>query len=349
MIKKSSKKEKKLKIVDLFCGIGGFHLGSQMAFPDSKIKCVWACDIDETCREAYKANFDVTPHGDILTWKESKRKIKKHDILFAGFPCQPFSVAGKKLGMDDPRFDVFDEILSIVKEHSPKLFVLENVKNLEHISKGNVFKIILDKLTALDYKITHFSLNTSQVGLPQNRERLFIVGSKTKEFVFNAPRNIDTRSLREFLTPIRKNEGREWEYIEKDKTYVLEQYDRKKSKSGLIFCGFIYPPLKNGKVVEFKHDPLTSRAHQQCYRVYDPDGVMCATRASDHGMRYYIYDEVGVRKLTEREVYRINGFPTTFKMYDKSTTSARHIGNSVSPTMVSYILKEMKDQGLIKL
>ena len=160
---------KKLKFIDLFCGIGGFHLGL------NNFECVYACDIDPKCRFIYEQNFGIKPEGDIK--KIDIKKIPMFDILCAGFPCQPFSKAGFKKGLNDVRGNSFFDICNIIDIHKPKYIILENVKSLVSNNKGSAWETILDNLDKLDYYTyqTPLVLNVLHFNTPQNRERVFIL------------------------------------------------------------------------------------------------------------------------------------------------------------------------------
>ena len=160
-----------LKFIDLFCGIGGFH----QALVNLNGKCVFACDIDEKCRQIYKSNYGLDPAGDIT--EINIDNIPSFDVLCGGFPCQPFSKAGKQKGFDDDRGNLFFNICAIVKRHNPKYLILENVRNLSTHDNGNTWKIIyenIDKLGYYTYKIPVI-LNVLHFNVPQNRERVIIM------------------------------------------------------------------------------------------------------------------------------------------------------------------------------
>jgi DNA (cytosine-5)-methyltransferase 1 len=173
----------KLRFIDLFCGIGGFRI----AFERASCECVFSSDWNEKAQETYAANFGEKPHGDIHT--VAVADIPEHDILCAGFPCQPFSIAGvsKKLslgkahGFDDKeQGNLFFSIAEIISVHEPAAFVLENVKNLKSHDQGRTFQIIHDTLTnALGYTVFHKIIDAQSV-VPQHRERIFLVGFKEK-------------------------------------------------------------------------------------------------------------------------------------------------------------------------
>ena len=153
---------------DFFCGIGGFHVAAK----NLGLKVVWACDIDDYARYAYKQNFGLEPQGDILKLKPSD--APDHDILCAGFPCQPFSIIGRQQGFSDPRGSLFFEILRFVRSKRPAGIVLENVKQLATVDKGMVIRRILDDLGRLGYAVDYRVLNALDFGLPQKRERTII-------------------------------------------------------------------------------------------------------------------------------------------------------------------------------
>jgi len=171
----------KLKFVDLFCGIGGFRI----AFERAGSECVFSSDWNKPAQETYAANFGETPHGDIHSIAVAD--ISTHDILCAGFPCQPFSIAGvsKKLSLgrkhgfeDKEQGNLFFEIANILEFHQPEAFVLENVKNLKNHDEGRTFEIIYNTLTdALGYTVYHKIIDAQSV-VPQHRERIFLVGFK---------------------------------------------------------------------------------------------------------------------------------------------------------------------------
>lgn len=162
----------KFKFIDLFCGIGGFH----QALSDLGGECVYASDIDEDCRKIYKLNYGLDPDGDIT--KVNEKDIPFHDILCAGFPCQAFSKAGKRLGFADPtKGTLFFEIMRIARYHKPKYMLLENVRNLASHDNGNTWKVIHDEIINAGYytfeKPVIFSPH--YIGVPQHRERVFIM------------------------------------------------------------------------------------------------------------------------------------------------------------------------------
>lgn len=170
--KKDNNKTEKYKFVDLFAGIGGFH----EAIADFGGKCVFASEWDEECQKVYKNNFNIIPAGDIT--KVNEKDISSHDILFAGFPCQPFSKGGQRKGFKDMRGTLFFDIVRILKYHKPKYFLLENVSNLVSHDKGNTYKVITETLEKLGYSIPKkpIILSPNQFGIPVLRKRIYIPG-----------------------------------------------------------------------------------------------------------------------------------------------------------------------------
>ncbi len=176
----------KIRFIDLFCGIGGVRIAMDEACIENNLKpeCVFSSDIDLHCQESYELNFGHKPVGDIT--QVDPKSILDHDILFAGFPCQPFSIIGQMRGFEDTRGTLFFYIANILKEKKPKAFILENVKQLVGHNKGQTLKVILKTLHDLGYYVQYAVLNALDYGLPQKRERVFIVGHKEPIF-FHLP------------------------------------------------------------------------------------------------------------------------------------------------------------------
>ena len=190
--------KKKIKFIDLFAGIGGFHLAL------SKIngECVFASEWDKDCQKVYEKNFGLKPHGDIT--KINEKDIPQHEILCAGFPCQAFSISGKRLGFKDTRGTLFFDVARIIKHHNPKIVLLENVKNFLTHDNGNTINVVKKTLEELNYNVFYKVLNSSNYGVPQKRERIYIVAFnqklKIKNFQFPSNQNIFV-SLESCLLP----------------------------------------------------------------------------------------------------------------------------------------------------
>lgn len=183
--------------IDLFAGIGGIRI----PFDELGGKCVFSSEIDKFAAEMYEANFYEKPVGDIT--KVSADEIPDHDLLLAGFPCQPFSIMGDGLGFADTRGTLFFEIERILKDKKPKAFLLENVKQLKGHDKGRTLKVIIKKLEKIGYKVQWEILNALDFGVPQKRERIIIVGflDKNVKFNFPTPKTTNKLTLEQILEP----------------------------------------------------------------------------------------------------------------------------------------------------
>ena len=329
--------DNKLKFIDLCSGIGGFHFGLK------KHKCILACDINKYCRESYETNFNIKCKEDIFDLNVNE--LCNFDILCAGFPCQPFSSAGLKKGMKDDRSKVYDKILNIILEKQPKIVLLENVKNLLIINKGEVIKEIISDLEKLNYNVSFGLLNTANFGLAQNRERVYIICTNKNiydiSFDFNNLKNMNIRkNLKDIIDFNNK------EYIEEDKYVLIESNKLNTQKSGLIFCGYLKGNLrKNGALPDTEH---LSRVHKQPNRIYHINGVNPTLSSSEGSGRYYIYDGTGVRKLSVKECFKIMGFPDNYIFHNKNNINYCQIGNAVSPVIINYIYNELSSQKFIQ-
>jgi len=327
----------KLKFIDLCSGIGGFHFGLK------KLKCILACDINKFCRESYETNFNIKCKEDIFDLNVNE--LCNFDILCAGFPCQPFSSAGLKKGMKDDRSKVYDKILNIILEKQPKIVLLENVKNLLIINKGEVIKEIISDLEKLNYNVSYGLLNTANFGLAQNRERVYFICTNKNiydiSFNFN---NLKTMNIRKNLKDIIDFNNKE--YIEEDKYVLIESNKVNTQKSGLIFCGYLKGNLRNnGALPNTEH---LSRVHKQPNRIYHINGVNPTLSSSEGTGRYYIYDGTGVRKLSIKECFKIMGFPDDYIFHNKTNINYCQIGNAVSPVVINYIYNELCSQNFIQ-
>lgn len=300
-----------LRFIDLFCGIGGFRIAVEGACKEKDVKaqCVFSSDIDPDARAVYKANFGEQPTGDIT--QVAAGDIPNHDILFGGFPCQAFSIIGDRKGFDDTRGTLFFEIARILAEKKPRAFVLENVKQLVTHDKGKTLSIILETLHDLGYHAEYRILNALDFGLPHKRERIFIVGFR-EPLHFNWPTgNVPMKPLKEIL------ESRVDSFY-----YASEQIreNRKNSREGkkTFSEATIWHENKGGNI-----------------------GVhpfSCALRA---GASYNYLLVNGERRLTEREMLRLQGFPESFKMTVGYGAMRKLAGNSVAVPVVVALVKQV--------
>ena len=323
-----------MKFIDLFAGIGGFRMG----FEKAGFKCVFSCEIDKNCQEVYQNNFTEKPFDDVN--KIQPDALEDFDVLVAGFPCQPFSICGKKQGFEDTRGTLFFEICRIIKTKQPKVIVLENVKHLIHHDRGNTFNVILTSVRNLGYNVTYQILNARNFGVPQHRERIIIIASKGKEFNFSQIKRQFPPRLRDFL-----DKTGNFEILDKSEYTLIE--NPKLQESGLLFVGYRNKGTwKTGVRPNTEH---LSRVHRQPNRIYSIDGVHPTLPSQETSGRFFIYipEKDIVRKLTIGECYRIMGFPETFKIHPNLGESYKQIGNSVCVPMVEAIAKEILNQNLL--
>lgn len=326
MIKINKKEETELskyKFIDLFSGIGGFHL----ALSSFGAKCVFASEWDKHASETYLTNFKLKPDGDIT--KIDEKLIPQHDILCGGFPCQAFSISGKQKGFDDTRGTLFFDISRIINHHKPKVVFLENVKNLAKHDEGKTFKTIISTLTYLGYNVNHKIFNSSNFGLPQNRERVFIVAFhesiNSSSFKFPTPPNTPT-SLEDILEPnaeMKPIERNDIVFSSKNKFFAHNLFDDKINK-----------PIQIGKV----------NKGGQGERIYDTKGHSITLSAYGGGVGaktglYLINNQI--RKLTPRECARLQGFPDNYILSSNKNQSYKQFGNSVSVNVLQFIIKEI--------
>ncbi len=300
--------KEQIRFVDLFCGIGGFRIAFEEACEDQGIsaKCVFSSDIDKFAQDSYEANFGERPHGDITQIDE--KDIPDHDILFAGFPCQPFSIIGQMKGLNDTRGTLFFDLARIIKEKEPKAFILENVKQLVGHDKGNTLKVILRSLKQLGYYVKYSVLNALDYGLPQKRERIVIVGHK-EPIMFTYPDPIKPfKPLSEILeTKVHKKHFAS-DYIK----------NKRKESHQSSFYPSIWHENKSGNISSY---PFS-----------------CALRA---GASYNYLLVNGERRLTPREMLRLQGFPDWFKIVVSDGQAKRQAGNAVPIDMIKAVVQKL--------
>ncbi len=302
----------KIKIIDLFAGIGGIRLGFENV--SKNINCVFTSEWDKFSKETYQVNFNNEKvYGDIT--KIDEKDIPEHDILMAGFPCQPFSQAGLKKGFYDTRGTLFFDIERILNYRKPQSFLLENVKQLRGHDKGRTLKIIIKHLKQIGYKNVQYKiLRARDFGLPQNRERIYIVGflDDKIQFEFPEPTYIKTRVGDILESRVDKK------YTISDKLWAGHQ--RRKKENKIKGKGFGY-----GIVNE--DSEYTNTISARYYK---------------DGSEVLIYQKgKNPRKLTPRECARLQGFPENFKIPVSNTQAYRQFGNSVPVFVISKIAEQM--------
>ena len=315
--------------IDLFAGIGGFRIPLQ----DAGGRCVFSSEFNPHAQKVYENNYGEVPFGDITEIPLSY--IPEHDVLTAGFPCQPFSISGKMKGFEDTRGTLIYNVFKIIEARHPKVVFLENVKHLVYHDGGNTLRTILKGLSNLGYKTSYKVLNASDFGVPQNRERIIIIGHESKLFDFSQLRKYPDTTLKDILDP----DGSAFEYLSEPYT-ILDSF--KKQPSGLIFAGY-----RNKRTRKAGVRPGTehlSRAHKQPNRIYHIDGIHPALPSQESSGRFWIYDGNAVRKLTINECYRLMGFPDSFIKDPVISEDYRQIGNSVCIPMIKELISQIKIQ-----
>lgn len=309
----------KLKFIDLFAGIGGMRI----PFEEAGLECVFTSEIDKYSRITYEAFFGDVPSGDIT--QINPKEIPKFDILLAGFPCQPFSQAGLKKGLHDIRGGMFFTIKDIIQEHKPKAFLLENVKGLANHDNKRTLAKIYDELESLNYHVTSSVLAAKDFNLPQRRERLYIVGFKTKKAIkaFEFPKPItQTIKLKNILE---KNPDQK--YTISDRLWIGHQERKERNKKRGVGFGF--------RLFERSSDYVNTISAR-----YYKDGSEILIKQ----------DNKNPRKITPLEASRLQGFPD--KIVEKALTNHvsdmqlyKQFGNAVPVNVIrmisKYILKAL--------
>lgn len=302
----------KYTMIDLFAGIGGTRLGFQL---HGNVSSIFSSEWDKFSQKTYHANFGEYPKGDIT--KIDISSIPDHDILVGGFPCQAFSQAGLKRGFDDARGTLFFEIEKILYQKRPKAFLLENVKNLKSHDKGRTFKVIKTILEKLDYKVYETTFKARDFGVPQNRERIYIVGFDKREltytdFNFPKPPCVPT-NVGEIL-----EENVDEKYTISDKLW--EGHQRRKKEHKTKGNGFGYTLFNS-------ESPYTNTISARYYK----DGSEILIEQSNKNPR----------KITPREAARLQGFPEKFIIKVSDTQAYKQFGNSVSIPVVYAIAENI--------
>jgi DNA (cytosine-5)-methyltransferase 1 len=266
-------------------------------------------------------------------------------MICGGFPCQPFSVAQWKdaKAFKDPRGNMFFEIMRLVDIRKPLCIFLENVANLTTIEHGEVIKTIMESLESRGYHTSYKILNVKNFGIPQNRERVYIVASLNKTFDFSV---LESTRIGSSITDILDETSDE--IIDSQKYTIIDDcHVKQQNKSGLIFKGYINGKIRKAGTRE--NTEHLSRVHKQPMRIYSTNGTHPTLSASESSGRYHIYDErLGiVRKLSLKECYKLMTYPDTFKIAGVKGIAYKQIGNSVCVKVIESIIREMKTQVLI--
>ena len=364
---------RKLKVVSLFSGIGGFEEGLNLS--GLPFAVVFASEIDKFAQQSYGANFDSSVLvGDITQIYE--KDIPDHDLLVGGFPCQAFSIAGQRKGFEDTRGTLFFDVLRILKEKTPKYFLLENVKNLINHDKGNTFEVILTSLKKLGYVIDFTVLNSKDFGVPQSRERTFICGVYAgKQEPFKKDKwSSKVDKLKQGLSKVKLTE------LDKppfpsfnlfntlngvDKAVVLEDvinpsvqepyYQITKPSDIAYLTEFAYGLTLPRSCYILRLGMLPREIHknlEQHRRFPSVKGLSPTITARHESPRILVSDKLGlrVRKMTEIECFLAQGYPQSFVDNIKAVGTSRNqmykqAGNSVSPPVIAAIAKALIEKG----
>lgn len=306
------------RFIDLFAGIGGIRI----PFQELGGACVFSSEWDQFAQKTYTVNFGETPSGDITKIESSS--IPDFDILLGGFPCQPFSSAGLKKGFADTRGTLFFEIERIMRDKRPKAFLLENVKQLQTHDKGRTLKVILSHIKELDYYVKYVVLRAGDFGVPQNRERTYIVGFDKRYF------DISEEYDFQFPTPT---------YEKTRLGNILESnVDDRYTLTDAIWEGFKKRKQNN-----------IDRGAGFGYCLFNEDSPYVSTLVA----RYYkdgqeiLIDQgpdKNPRKLTPRECARLQGFPDSFIIPVSNSQAYKQFGNSVAVPVIRAIAKRILEE-----
>jgi len=315
--------KREIKYIDLFCGLGAFHTAfnrNNIIKNDVNYTCVLASDIDEGVRNIYQENYGLTPEGDIN--KINIDTMPDFDILCAGFPCQPFSIAGNKKGFEDEtRGNLFYKILEIIDKKQPQTLMLENVKNLHAIHNGETFKFIKNEIEKRGYIVSYKVIDSRYYNSPQSRQRVYIICDKSKEYNFKDVKNpivpvssIIDNSITSFLN-----------YEDK---YTLEKCSEKSMMKYKLMN------KKSGK---------GGRQGERVYRTTTCGPTICASSGGP-GAKTGLYDFDGnIRTLTVNETLKMFGYDASYK-YETLTNKRKmlfYLGNSIVVNVVEQLIADL--------
>lgn len=317
---------KKVTFIDLFAGLGGFRLAMESA----GAKCVYSSEWDEHAQRVYCENFGDVPDGDIT--KVDENTIPNHDILCAGFPCQAFSISGKRLGFEDSRGTLFFDVARIVKAKRPKVVFMENVRNFATHDNGKTLAVVKATMEELGYTFYHKVLSAVDFGVPQKRERIYMVCFRNdieiNEFSFPKPFEL-TKHVEDYL--LDDETLLENMYVDRDDTYFNgiadDTYCNTSKRLGIVNKG------------------------GQGERIYSTKGIAITFSAYGGG----VFSKTGgylvngrTRKLHPRECARLMGYPDSYKISPNFNQAYKQFGNSVVVDVLQYIMIEIIKTGVFK-
>lgn len=318
----SKNEDDEIKFIDLFAGLGGFRI----ALENNGAKCVFSSEIDKYARETYKNNFGEEPSGDIIQIKSEE--IPDHDILCAGFPCQPFSIAGKRLGFEDARGTLFFEVARILRDKRPKAFILENVSGIVSHDEGNTLSTIISILEDLEYSVVWKVLNAKDYGIPQNRNRWYCVGVDNRLFNNLLEGDIfpEKRKLTTFLADIIEENV--------DKSYNVSEIAIQNMEKHIE--NFI-------KKQDYEEDqPIIANNIRPSKVSFSGKGISpCLTAKMGTGGNNVPVIYSLKRKFTETECLKIMGFPSDYKIKPNYSQTYKQLGNSVVVKLIDQIAQNL--------
>ena len=321
MIDIKEKKLKGYKFIDLFAGLGGFRL----ALESLGAKCVYSNEWDKAAQDTYMANFGDMPEGDIT--KVDEKTIPDHDILCAGFPCQPFSISGKQKGFEDSRGTLFFDVARIVKEKKPKIVFMENVKNFATHDNGHTLDVVKRTMEELGYTFNQKVLSAVDYGVAQKRERIYMI-------CFRNDLNIDSF---EYPEPIKLKKHVE-DYLIKDENELKDLYVERKDMQ----LNYSNDDIYSDKSIRLG---IVNKGGQG-ERIYSIKGIAITLSANGGGVfaktgGYLINGKT--RKLHPRECARIMGYPDSYKICNNTNEAYKQFGNSVVIDVLQYIGLQIGD------
>jgi DNA (cytosine-5)-methyltransferase 1 len=322
-------KENKIKTIDLFAGIGGIRLGFEQAFGD-EMETVLVSEIDKKALQTYRANFDVDALVVADITKVPAEDVPAFDVCLAGFPCQAFSVAGKRLGFEDTRGTLFYDVARICKYHQPKVIFCENVKGLMQHDKGRTYQTIKNTFEELGYTVYEKILNSKNYGVPQQRERLYIVAFRNdidaSDFCFPEPRDTSKR-LRDIIEDTAVD-GKY--YLSARYVDCLREHRRRHEEKG---HGFGYEILSMDGIANTIVCGGSGRSRNIVVDHRQTEFKQIRNKGE--------INREGLRMLTPREMARLQGFPESYRLPVADTHLYKQFGNSVTVPVIRAIAEEI--------
>ncbi len=321
MIDVSNKKLEGCKFIDLFAGIGGFRL----ALESYGAECVYSNEWDKYAQEVYHQNFGDIPEGDITLVDETT--IPNHDILCAGFPCQAFSISGKQRGFEDSRGTLFFDVARIVKEKKPKVVFMENVKNFATHDNGKTLEVVKGTMEELGYQFFQAVLNSVDYGVPQKRERIYMVCFRNdlniSEFSFPKKLKLE-KHVEDYL--LDEKDVPEKLFVTRQDTVFKEDFKETYSNK-TIRIGTVNKGGQGERIYSIKGIAITLSAYG--------GGIFAKTGG------YLVNSKT--RRLHPRECARIMGYPDSYEIASNDNQAYKQLGNSVVIDVLQYIVNEIAD------